>query len=317
MRWRPIQLPDEVGARERRMRGLIVLFVLAAGLPMLALTQVSHRVNSGESLDSIGRKYNVSPSAIAQLNNLSNPDLIVPGDVLRIPDPPGSPARHEVKAGDTIGGIAVTYGSTTKSILEANRIENPENLQVGQILIVPRAPAADAAPSAVAAAPTERYPLPAALKRRLDGIPVGARRWTYIVVHHSASRNGTMQGMDMYHRQKRHMENGLAYHFVIGNGNGIPDGKIEIGNRWLRQIKGGHLASDNQNYVAIGICLVGNFEAAPPTAAQMQSLYALVGYLRKRCNIAKKDVKTHTEINVKPTACPGRRFPTQQFRNNI
>jgi len=123
--------------------------------------------------------------------------------------------------------------------------------------------------------------------------------------------------MDMYHRQKRKMENGLAYHFVIGNGNGMRDGKIEVGNRWKRQIKGGHVASEAMNQIAIGICLVGNFEVNRPTEAQMKSLYALVGYLCKRCGISKINVKTHKQINTKPTACPGKLFPTQLLLKNI
>jgi len=64
------------------------------------------------------------------------------------------------------------------------------------------------------------------------------------------------------------MENGLAYDFVIGNGNGMRDGEIAVGRRWIRQLDGGHLASEEQNKVAIGICLVGNFDKHQPTRGQ-------------------------------------------------
>ena len=48
------------------------------------------------------------------------------------------------------------------------------------------------------------------------------------------------------------MSNGLAYHFVIGNGSSSGNGEIEIGSRWTRQINGGHVASDYLNNIAIG-----------------------------------------------------------------
>ncbi|HHT9113865.1 MAG TPA: hypothetical protein ACFYD0_11140, partial [Candidatus Wunengus sp. YC65] len=54
------------------------------------------------------------------------------------------------------------------------------------------------------------------------------RDWRYIVVHHSATSSGNAAEFDKYHRRKKGWENGLGYHFVIGNGNGTPDGKIEI-----------------------------------------------------------------------------------------
>ena len=56
------------------------------------------------------------------------------------------------------------------------------------------------------------------------------------------------------------MQNGLAYHFVIGNGTDTQDGQIEMGSRWLKQLQGGHVKNHYINEVGIGICLVGNFK---------------------------------------------------------
>jgi len=147
-------------------------------------------------------------------------------------------------------------------------------------------------------------------------IPVKPGRWRYIVVHHSATKEGTARSMDLYHR-RRGMENGLAYHFVIGNGRGTGDGVIEIGNRWRRQIKGGHLASERLNDISIGICLVGNFNNQRPTQAQMRSLRALVQYLMLRSRTGVGSVKLHKQINTKPTECPGRQFPTPQLLQGL
>src|SRR5438045_7677727 len=59
------------------------------------------------------------------------------------------------------------------------------------------------------------------LPKELGRIRVEPGKWKYIVIHHSASPNASVKGMDYYHRVERHMENGLAYHFVIGNGHSM------------------------------------------------------------------------------------------------
>ena len=47
------------------------------------------------------------------------------------------------------------------------------------------------------------------------------------------------------------MQNGLAYHFVIGNGTSTGNGQIEVGDRWRRQINGGHVHSDYLNNISL------------------------------------------------------------------
>jgi N-acetyl-anhydromuramyl-L-alanine amidase AmpD len=155
--------------------------------------------------------------------------------------------------------------------------------------------------------------LPRFIQTALDSAEVQPGRWHYIVLHHSATKGGTMRAMDRYHRQTRHMENGLAYHFVIGNGTGIGDGTIRVGHRWTEQLQGGHLANEEQNQVALGICLVGDFDKQQPSVAQMQSLQVLVQALLKRCQLEPSAVKLHREFNLKPTECPGTNFPAASF----
>ncbi len=140
------------------------------------------------------------------------------------------------------------------------------------------------------------------------------RDWKYIVIHHSASAGGSAVEFDRYHREKRRWENGLGYHFVIGNGNGTPDGEIEIGNRWINQIDGAHAGVEEYNHYGIGICLVGNFNESSPTAAQMASLSALVEYLQDRCHITSENVIMHRHC--RQTDCPGRNFPYYKLLAN-
>ncbi|HET9933621.1 MAG TPA: LysM peptidoglycan-binding domain-containing protein [Polyangiaceae bacterium] len=50
----------------------------------------THRVEAGQRLDSIARRYNISVDALRQANQLSAKSIIRPGQILRIPDPSGA-----------------------------------------------------------------------------------------------------------------------------------------------------------------------------------------------------------------------------------
>ncbi len=156
-----------------------------------------------------------------------------------------------------------------------------------------------------------RYLTPA-VRRAIDRAPVKRGRWKYVIVHNSGTRQGNARIFDLYHRRVRHMQNGLAYHFVIGNGRSSGNGQIEIGERWRRQINGGHVASDYLNNIALGICLVGDYNRDVPTPQQLAALEELISYLRGRVGRFKGRlaiVLGHREINPKPTDCPGKKFP--------
>ena len=94
---------------------------------------------------------------------------------------------------------------------------------------------------------------------------------------------------------------------MIGNGSGSGDGKIEIGNRWVKQLDGAHAGVQEYNHSGIGICLVGNFNESYPTASQMASLSMLVEYLQDKCHISSENVIMHRHF--RQTECPGRNFP--------
>lgn len=161
--------------------------------------------------------------------------------------------------------------------------------------------------------PTYKYLTPE-VRDAIDRAKVQRGRWKYIIIHNSATRQGNAAIFANYHRNVRKMRNGLAYHFVIGNGTKSGNGEIEIGDRWYRQINGGHVASDYLNNIAIGICFVGDFDSHNPTQEQIEALNELLAYLRRRVGRIEgrpSIVTTHKQINPRPTSCPGRRFPYQ------
>jgi hypothetical protein len=165
-----------------------------------------------------------------------------------------------------------------------------------------------------------RY-LTRSVRAEIDRAPADRRnpRWQLIVVHNSGTRQGNAAVFDYYHRHVRHMQNGLAYHFVIGNGTSTGNGQIEVGDRWRRQINGGHVHSDYLNNIALGICLVGDFNRDQPTRAQLDCCEELIRYLRQRCGKIDNHypiVKPHRDVNPPrwATDCPGDVFPYSWFR---
>ncbi len=149
--------------------------------------------------------------------------------------------------------------------------------------------------------------------------PVQRSRWKFFIVHNSGTRQGNAKAFDYYHRKVRKMQNGMAYHFVVGNGRSSGDGAVEVGSRWTRQINGGHVHSDYLNNISLGICLVGDFNRDQPTRAQLEATEELIKYLRERCG--KVDgraipVRPHREMNPPrwATDCPGDAFPYGWFR---
>jgi len=51
----------------------------------------------------------------------------------------GDQTVHVVRSGDSVSRIAVRYGVTRKSLIDANRLARPEQLRIGQRLVVPGA----------------------------------------------------------------------------------------------------------------------------------------------------------------------------------
>jgi len=283
---------------------LLLLFV-----PSDVWADKVYQVKRNDTLTGVARNHGLSVKQLAQHNGLSSTARLQIGQKLRIPDDSGSPERlYTVQRGDTLTGIAKKYGVSIAALARHNNLRADAWLRVAQRLRIP---------ASGTAAPVQPSTLTSTVRKALSDARVKTGRWKHIVLHHSGTSNGSVQGMDRYHREVRHMENGLAYHFVVGNGKGMGDGEVAVGARWRRQLQGGHLASESLNRVALGICLVGNFDKAPPTAKQFNTLEALVSALLVRCRLPRSAVKTHQQINPVYTRCPGRHFTASRTLKRI
>src|SRR5690625_1177743 len=94
-----------------------------------------YTVKKGDTLTKIAKKFGTTVDELVRLNNISNPNLIHPGQKIIIPG--GSiPIYHIVKRGDTVSGLAKKYGSTQKQIKNWNKLKDVNLIVVGQKLRV-------------------------------------------------------------------------------------------------------------------------------------------------------------------------------------
>lgn len=100
------------------------------------LTIINYVVKEGDTLSSIAAKYGVSYQSIAKLNGISNPNLIYPGQVLKIEASNNDSIYYLVKEGDILSSIAVKYGVSYQALASINGISNPNLIYPGQVLLI-------------------------------------------------------------------------------------------------------------------------------------------------------------------------------------
>jgi LysM repeat protein len=283
-----------------RSSALLAAVSLASGPASLRASSQDqvHVVQRGDTLSGIAQRYNLSVAELKARNNLTS-DRINIGQSLLVAASTAPATTYVVQAGDTLGQIARSHQTSVAAIRSANNLQG-DRIFPGQEL---RMPASSASPSYRHISEVVR--VTRALRSR--------RSWEYIVAHHSGVNQGNARIYDRFHRRQMRMENGLAYHFVIGNGSDSGNGEIEIGDRWLRQLQGGHVRTARINDIGIGICLVGNFEERRPTAAQLSAFTELVTFLKFDFLNGRCKFTVHRDVDGNQTLCPGRNFPTARM----
>ncbi|MBP5288880.1 MAG: LysM peptidoglycan-binding domain-containing protein [Clostridia bacterium] len=116
--------------------------------PAPAPSEQVYTVAKGDTLSGIAAKYGTTYQKLAAYNGIANPNLIHPGQKIRIPGtgtpvpaPAPSPAPAEkvytVVKGDTLSGIAKKYGTTYQKLAAYNGIQNPNLIHPGQKIRIP------------------------------------------------------------------------------------------------------------------------------------------------------------------------------------
>jgi len=147
--------------------------------------------------------------------------------------------------------------------------------------------------------------------------PLAENRWTGIVIHHLGDPFGTPESIHRQHLSWGYQ--GLGYHFLIGNGNGLGDGEIHVGYRWAGQLPGAHVVGEagrGHNERSIGICLVGNGEQRAFSDRQIRHLVRLVQRLQRELGIPREHVLLHRDV-ASDVASPGALFPLAEFQSQL
>lgn len=112
-----------------------VEIISVSSAPIQSPAVNTYTVRSGDTLSSIASKFGTSYQALANLNGISNPNLIYVGQVLRVNgSASASSVYYTVRAGDNLSAIASRYGTSYQSIAALNGLANPNLIYAGQTL---------------------------------------------------------------------------------------------------------------------------------------------------------------------------------------
>jgi LysM repeat protein len=128
------------------------------GGPLPPANTGTYTVLAGDSLYGIAVRFGTTVETLASLNNITNPNRIVAGTVLRVPATPGGNTggpvatatptgntgtggqvtRHVVQVGENAFRIGLRYNVTVEALSRANNLSNANLIYAGQVLIIPR-----------------------------------------------------------------------------------------------------------------------------------------------------------------------------------
>lgn len=168
---------DSAGTEQRYSGGVVAASEIQSDEPISneaneSVEFIRYQVQHGDTLSTIARAHQLSPSVLIEANQITDPDQLKDDQILIIPkfsplselenlsalgnlgdssvslyrnpstDEPElsvdeSSLNHQVRSGETIGAIANAYGISQEKIAEINKLDNPNLILEGQKLIIP------------------------------------------------------------------------------------------------------------------------------------------------------------------------------------
>ena len=111
-------------------------------------------VQPGDTVYALSRRFDVTPKALIDANDLQRPYTLSVGQALKLPRGASLPAEasapsrrvvardtlYTVRKGDTLYSISRASKVPVQTIASANRLSAPYNIDVGRQLVIPQAP---------------------------------------------------------------------------------------------------------------------------------------------------------------------------------
>lgn len=109
--------------------------------PVAQTDGTTYIVQSGDTLSEIAQRFGTTYQSLAAINNIADPNRIYPGQEIVIDGaateaPVASAVYYTIKPGDTLSGIASTYGTTWQWLAEINGIDTPDLIHPGTTIRV-------------------------------------------------------------------------------------------------------------------------------------------------------------------------------------
>lgn len=172
--------------------------------------------------------------------------------------------------------------------------------------------------------------------------PMNTNKPTWIVIHHSKSKDGATQNWDSirrYHMSYRHNGNmvdketferlqresvggleepwsDIGYHIGIE----MVNGKLEVLHGRSLHTAGAHAIGFNDR--SIGVCLIGDYDREPPSPERLALLASVCRELQRQFSIPRDQVIGHRETypllsKTVAKSCPGYQFNLIEFRKQL
>lgn len=279
---------------------------------------LTYRAASHDTLETVAKRTGVSPTAIAQANELTGP--LRTGQRLKIPSIPEAPKAplpaepssslsHTVQRGDTLSGIARQHGTTVAAIAQANGIADPARIYAGKTLTIPGA--------ATEASATPQNPVPKtflhytypdstnsaanANKLALEGAAVPSRAQMQEIVRSTAVQMGVDPKLALAHA---YVESGFDMRSVSpANAIGVMQ-VIPSSGEWASRLVGRRLnLLDPRDNAVAGVAIIRYLQGNADSADQ-----GIAGYYQGLGGVRKNGMKPDTAIYVNRVKAAQARF---------
>ncbi len=137
--------------------------------------------------------------------------------------------------------------------------------------------------------------------------------WKYLMLHHSLTKDSktvSWQAIRRYHKSLGWKKEGYHYGVELVNG----EYEVLVG-RDLNE-RGAHCRQAKMNELAIGICLVGNFDLVLVPKPQWDRAVKFVAGLCGQLRIPADHIVAHRDY-ASYKSCPGKLFNVDFFRQEV